>query len=90
MMNEPLHLSDEELLLLADGELSSQQEKSARSHLASCWSCRARFAEFEKTIADFVRTYHDSTPEFPSGAGPRALLQAQLAELAAKPIPQPP
>lgn len=78
------HLSDEDLLQFADGELSSGQIAEVNDHLASCWDCRARLRQIEDTIADFVRVHHDTLDsELPPSAGPRALLKARLAESAA-------
>jgi hypothetical protein len=83
MLDQDRHLSDQELLLAADGELSPRRTARAREHLASCWTCRTRMGEIEGTIADFVRAHHHSLdPQLPSAAGPRALLKARLAELA--------
>jgi len=77
-----MHLSDQEMLLAADGELSTRRATEIRAHLASCWSCRARMAELEGTIADFARAYRQTLdPQLPSISGPRALLGARLAEL---------
>jgi hypothetical protein len=85
MTGENVHLSDEELLLCADGELSRHRGAEVRAHLASCWDCRARMAEIEGTIVAFARAYRqDLDPPFPSVDGPLALLKAQLAELGAK------
>ncbi len=84
MVENDAHLSDEELLLLADGECSTRRAAGIRKHLAACWDCRARMAELEGTISEFVRTYHQSLDsQLPPPAGPRALLKARLAELAA-------
>jgi hypothetical protein len=86
MLDEELHLSDQELLLAADGELPPPRAAQIHAHLAACWECRARMAEIEGTIADFVRAHrHTLDPRLPPIAGPRALLRAQLAELASRP-----
>jgi hypothetical protein len=86
MLRENLHIPDQELLLAADGELSSRRASQVRAHLAACWDCRARKAEIEGTIADFARSHRQTLdPQLPLSAGPRALLKAQLAELAAQP-----
>jgi hypothetical protein len=83
MRNEDLHLSDQELLLAADGELPARRADQVHVHLAACWACRARMAEIEGAIADFARTHRQNLdPQLPPVAGPRALLRAQLAELA--------
>jgi hypothetical protein len=77
------HLSDEQLLLLADGELATRLAVQAREHLTACWECRTRMGELERTIADFVSIHHTSLDrQLPPAAGPRALLKARLAECA--------
>lgn len=85
MFNEDLHISNQELLLAADGELPKRRVRQVHAHLAACWSCRARMAEIETTIVDFARTHRQTLdPQLPPVAGPRSLLRAQLAELASK------
>src|SRR5271168_5460748 len=82
MPKENFHPSDQDLLLAADGELSTHRAAEIRDHLAACWDCRARMAQIEATIADFVRASRQALdPQLPPIAGPRALLKAQLAEL---------
>jgi hypothetical protein len=88
MLHEDHHLSDEELLLAADGELPARAAGRVQSHLAACWSCRARQQELERAIGAFVREYgqsHDA--QIPNAEGPRALLKAQLAQLGGNPRP---
>src|SRR5208282_5422566 len=86
MLSEDMHLSDQELLLAADGELTARRAAEIQAHLAACWDCRARMAEIEGTIADFARAHRQSLdPQLPPVDGPRALLRAQLAQLASKP-----
>lgn len=85
MQSEDLHLSDQDLLQAADGELSGRRAAQVHAHLAACWDCRARMAEIEGTIADFARAHRQSLdPQLPPIEGPRALLRAQLAELSSK------
>jgi hypothetical protein len=85
LQSSDTHLSDQELLLAADGELPTRRAAQVHAHLAACWDCRARIAEIEGTIADFARGHRQSLdPELPPIAGPRALLRAQLAELASQ------
>jgi hypothetical protein len=85
MRSEGFHLSDQEMLLAADGELSARRGDQARTHLAECWTCRARMAEIERTVADFARAHRQTLdPQLPPIAGPRALLRAQLAKLASE------
>ena len=88
MVDQNSHLSNQELLLAADGELPARRASEVREHLASCWSCRTRMGEIESTIANFVRTHHNALdPQLPSGAGARALLKARLAQLSAQSRP---
>jgi anti-sigma factor RsiW len=83
MTNDDVHLSDQEMLLSADGELSTRSAAQVHAHLASCWSCRGRMAEIQETITAFARAYRQTLdPQLPSMSGPRALLGARLAELA--------
>ncbi|MGB8989283.1 MAG: zf-HC2 domain-containing protein [Candidatus Sulfotelmatobacter sp.] len=80
-----MHLSDQEMLLAADGELSTRRAAQIHAHLAECWACRARMAEIEGTIADFARAHRQTLDsQLPPIAGPRALLRAQLAERASE------
>jgi hypothetical protein len=77
------HPSEHELLLSADGELATDLGDRIRSHLADCWDCRARMAEIEGTIDDFVRAHQQNfDSRLPSIAGARARLGARLAESA--------
>ncbi len=55
-MRHAAHLSDEELLLAKDGELSMR----ARAHIIFCRACRARASELETAMAEYARTYHSA------------------------------
>lgn len=73
------HLTDREILLLVDGELTARRQREVRGHVDACWSCRARVTELEGTIAAFAHEYRESLDaQLPPVAGPRALLRAQL------------
>lgn len=77
------HNSDEELLRLADGELSPERAEEIQTHLVACWDCRARMEEIQAAITSTARAHHaELDPQLPPSAGPRALLQARLTELA--------
>ncbi len=81
------HLSDEKLLLAADGELSAAEAGDVSAHLARCWSCRSRQQELEKAVATFVRFHHENLdPLLPPPAGPRALLKAQMSQLSTEQV----
>lgn len=85
MQDQNIHVSDQELLLLSDGELAPSRAAAVRGHLEACWTCRTRMTEIEGTIADFVHVHHaDLAPQLPPVAGPRAMLKARLADAAMK------
>ena len=77
-----MHLSDEDLLQSADGELSPKDALRVRAHVAACWSCRARLGVLESAIADFIHVHNQADSQLPPAAGPRALLKAQMAAVA--------
>jgi Putative zinc-finger len=82
MQRDDIHLSDETLMLAADGELSPRDAARVESHLAACWTCRTRKQEIEGAVTEFVRFYRRTLDaQTPSSEGPRALLTAKLAEL---------
>jgi anti-sigma factor RsiW len=86
MLRENSHPSDQELLLVADGELSARHTAQVRSHLTACWSCRARMAEIEEVIADFARVHQRTfDPMLPPIDGARERLRHRLADVAAIP-----
>ncbi len=79
------HLSDQELVLAADGELNPRRDAQARAHLAACWQCRTRLRDLEGAIADFVHLQASTLdPQMPPAGGARAMLKAQLAEMASQ------
>ena len=83
MFSQESHLSDQQLLLAADGELSPARAAQVAGHLSQCWSCRARKQEIEEAVVYFVRLHQGHlNHRLPAAAGPRALLKAQLAEIA--------
>jgi len=90
MKHEDQHLSDQDLLLDVDGEHSAHDEKRVRAHLKACWKCRVRRDELENAISDFVHFHHSQfEAKLLPPDGPRALLKAQLTQLAAAEPSQP-
>jgi hypothetical protein len=81
MANEDFHTAAQQLLLYADGELSSRDASRIRTHLALCWECRARMTEIEAAIAGFMRVHREAREDGSDAAGPRALLRARLAQV---------
>jgi hypothetical protein len=83
-MNRDSHLSDQQLLLDVERELTAHDEKLIRAHLDACRRCRERRRELENTIAAFVRVHQAAFDgNLPRADGPRALLKARVAELSA-------
>jgi hypothetical protein len=77
------HLTDQDLLLAADGELRRDGAMQVTVHLSQCWLCRARKQEIEQAIVGFIRLHRENLdPLLPPTAGPKALLKARLAEMA--------
>jgi hypothetical protein len=71
------HLSDRELILASDGELSQQRQ----AHLEDCGFCLARLRSFESAMAKLVRARGNYNPGGQRRAS--ALFRARLAEAAA-------
>jgi len=63
-MHDDSHLSDQQLLLNLDNELSAQDAKRVHEHLGECWKCRTRSQELESTIGEFVRNFPHPNPLF--------------------------
>jgi hypothetical protein len=85
MREEDLHLTDDGLLLQADGDPRSGSDVRGRAHLASCPQCGARLKHLESTLAEFGTAHEEIwKAELPPGVGPRALLKARLEELAVR------
>jgi hypothetical protein len=81
------HISDQDLLLAADGELSANRQEQVRRHLQACWTCRCRMAQLERVVAGVVDSYHSLlNPQVPSGHGSAALLKATLMREPAAPF----
>lgn len=81
MQDHGQHLSDDDLLLAADGEMEKCTNR-VRRHLESCAHCRTRTTQMETILLDLRRAERRSLdPELPSIAGPRAALRTRLAAL---------
>ncbi len=84
-MRENFHPSEQELLLVLDGELSSSRTATIRSHLRDCWRCRTRMAGMEATIVAFTHAYQNENRSAPPADIGRARLKAQLAGMRKSP-----
>lgn len=51
---EDTHPSGETLLKYADGELKARQATRIRTHLETCWTCRAQLDKIQEAISLFV------------------------------------
>ncbi len=88
---EPIetHVTDDEILREADGELSASYAAHVREHLLKCWTCRSRKAELEAAIAEFVQEYYwKFNEELPPLAESRAAFRANLSQNAAPKAPR--
>jgi hypothetical protein len=79
--NRDRHLSEEELLRYADGEIPEEQSWISR-HLLSCWDCRARLSDLETAIKAIVQfRNNDFLPAIPNPPRPWANLGDHLRAL---------
>ncbi len=83
------HPPERDLQAFLDGELRSKRHVAKiEKHLASCWDCRARLAQTEGTITEFVtlrRKLLDAriqSTDFPPARASRALLGMRIGEIA--------
>lgn len=80
-MPDRKHLSEEDLLLVADGEMPLGQAHRICTHLAGCKDCRRTLKRMEFVSADLAFGHRQALdPGIPSIQGPRALLRARIAE----------
>src|SRR5262245_50294124 len=80
------HVSDQDLLLAAEGELSKKRTSKIQKHLDGCPECRTQLKKLEDTGADFGRVYRESLSRpLSSSASSRALFTARLSQLASEP-----
>jgi hypothetical protein len=77
---KPKHASDQELLLLLDGELKSRKADLLRAHLAACWECRVHHDETADVIRDFVEYRRQSLSTAPPGGWPNLRHRLQQIE----------
>jgi hypothetical protein len=50
----PVHVTNEQILLLLDGEVADAEGRRIRRHLTDCWNCRFRCEEMQHTIHHMV------------------------------------
>ncbi len=78
----PQHTADEDMVAYVDGELDREPREDVRRHLESCWDCRKRLADLQRSIENFLRMRHDALiPRDIPPAGPALeLFRERLAE----------
>jgi len=85
-MCQDSHLSDDELLLAADGELKAHRRSEVRAHLKACKECRNRLAQLEDAAADFAASYRAVLdPQLPPQHGSASQFRARLMGEQAQP-----
>jgi hypothetical protein len=73
------HPTERDLLMAADGELAPREHDDIRRHLETCWDCRARMAEIEGTITQYVQLRRREVDAIlPPLDGPKAELERLL------------
>jgi hypothetical protein len=83
--NVDRHLSEEELLRCADGELDGPATERARLHLDACWGCRTHLEDIQALIREVVHVRQDLLlPSIPPPAQPWPGLQSRLDEIDAQ------
>jgi len=76
-----LHVSDDEALLFADGELPPKRHAEIQKHLDACWECRTHLLDLQNTIAGFIHFQHERFDGvMPPVAQPLTQLRLRLQE----------
>ena len=78
------HGSDEELLLLLDGELLPRDLARVRGHVEHCEECRGRLALIEARMEAALAEVAAMRAPSMDASGPHSQLKARLAELAGR------
>jgi anti-sigma factor RsiW len=86
MRNHDHHLTDQELLLALDHELSPRRQASVEAHLAQCAACRARRARIDHAAENVTALYklhkHDAAVQAERAGRAREQLRSKLNEMA--------
>lgn len=78
------HISDVELVLAANGELSPERLTAVSLHMESCTTCQARLTSFEGALGDFVEAHQtDADQRLPALDPLKADFEQRLEDLAA-------
>src|SRR5579871_2280213 len=83
------HLTEEELLCYADGEIPEEQSWISE-HLFACWDCRGRLSDLEATIKAIVHfRNNDFLPAIPDPPRPWGNIENRLRSKAVQARRQP-
>jgi hypothetical protein len=75
----PDHISEQELVLAANGELSPARAVAVSRHVESCSQCCARLSAFEAALGEYLDAYHEELDaRVPDGAPARRNLSQRL------------
>src|SRR5258708_19917719 len=69
----PRHIEEERLIAFLDGETETESQHEMQAHLESCWDCRSRLSNVERSIENFLqlRQVQVIPPDLaPSGPSP--------------------
>lgn len=84
-LNDRSHVSDEDVLLFADGELTPKRAAEIGQHFEMCWECRTRLTDLQNTIGEFIHLQQSRfAGTIPPVDGPLAHLKAKLNVLRLK------
>lgn len=80
MHKDDQHLTDAELLMAGDGELSPHRASKVQAHLEGCEDCRNRLQQIKQATSVAAQAYRDALDgSLPPAAIARAALQSRLA-----------
>ena len=79
------HVSDEELLLLEDGELRPRRRLRVQGHLRTCRTCAERGRMLRETLEALTGACRDAGEPGPQAHRPRSRLLERMAEEAERP-----
>lgn len=86
MTQNPEHISDVELVLAANGELSSSRLAAVGRHIEACSECQTRLSAFEEAIGEYIDARREHLdPQLRALTPTPAAFQQRLAVLTAAP-----
>lgn len=79
------HISERELILLANRELPSARSAAVRDHLDACQDCQVRLSIFEAALGEYFDVYHeDLDPRIPDPLQARQRLAQRMESLSGR------